>query len=140
MCPEGDGATHHRLFSKVCRDRQTRWCVCLESPFSGSRFPTPFRNSFDAQTAPRVPAADCQRRECALSRFPADWLPGCVCARTGAPAPGCRQVCACSRWHGSVHDSKVYGDLFIVLFCFVERCSLPDMGRNNVDPGGSELL
>lgn len=61
-------AAHNGLFSKVCAFWgellcvQTLPCVCLESPFSGPRFPSPFRNSLwmpnQRRTSPPATASE----------------------------------------------------------------------------------
>lgn len=58
------------------------------------------------------------------------------------PAPVCRQVCALGRWHGSVRDSKVYGEPFIVFFFFsfflFLKDALSDSGQKQCRPQGSK--
>lgn len=92
------GAIHDGLFSKVCAFRVELLCgearVCLESPFSGPRFPSSIRNSrfMPSQRRASLPAVASEFRASSPWRRAAP-APR-ECSPTRGPAPACRQVCA----------------------------------------------
>lgn len=127
-------------FSKVCalrgellgvREAHRRpGCVCSESPSPRPRFPSPFRISPSLRPSPARP----RPRLSAPRAAAGGQLPGRVRARTGVPAPACRQVCAGGRWLGGARDSKVYGHLAVVLSREMFRPTRG--GAGSVDPRG----